>query len=258
MDTSIFTQSQLINNTLLENVTWLDANWMYLSFGFGLLLLVFLLSSKYSGTLKEKFHNPVWLAYFAIFVYTVHQFEEHGFDIFGRHYMFVPVFNASTAAAMGADLSARDALLINILFIWGVFSLWAKFSKAENGYYLATLPWGFAIVNGFTGHLVPIFTQTGELQYVPGAVQSIFMVAFGFYVLLVVFKQLGILKGFILPLLFGGLFHLTSLIMPAAFFSWMSADIRWPLFITATAFLPILLMPFLEKKLNLQPWQTNT
>lgn len=258
MNTDIFKNSKLINHSLLDNVTWLDANWMFLSIGFGILLFLWLLfSSRWSGSIKEKLHDPKWLGFLIVFVYCVHQFEEHGFDIFGRRYMFVPVFNASliTDPAMGVELLPRATFLLNVLFIWGVFPLWAKLSKRENGYYLVTLSWGFAVVNGILGHLVPIFTQSGELKYVPGAFQSIFMVAFGLYVLLVVFKKLGIFKGFFVPLILGLVFHATGLIIPLIFFHRMPDEIVWPLFIGITALLPLLAMPLLKKALKLTPWE---
>jgi hypothetical protein len=248
----------LTNHGLLDNVSWLDANWMFLSIGGGIILFLWLLfSSKWSGSIKEKLHDPKWLAYLIIFVYSVHQFEEHGFDILGRRYMFVPIFNASliTDPAMGVKLLPRATFLLNVLFIWGVFPLWAKMAKHENGYYLVTLSWGFAVVNGFLGHLVPFFTKSGELQYVPGALQSVFMVAFGLYVLLVVFRVYGIFKGLVVPLILGLVFHVAGLIVPLIFFHSMPDEIVWPLFISITAALPLLAMPFLKKSLKLTPWE---
>ena len=258
MDISDFVDSPLTDHGLLDNVPWFDANWMFLSLGFGIILFLWLLfSSRWSGSIKEKLHDPKWLGFLIIFVYSVHQFEEHGFDIFGRRYMFVPVFNASIILdpAMGVKLLPRATFLLNILFIWGAFTLWAMMAKRENGYYLVALAWGFAVVNGIVGHLVPIITQSGELKYVPGALQSIFMVAFGLYVLLVVYKPLGKFKGLVVPLILGFVFHATGLIIPLIFFHQMPDEIVWPIFIGITAVLPLLAMPWLKKALKLTPWE---
>ena len=65
-------------------------------------------------------------------------------------------------------------------------------SNRENGFYLDTLAWGMAIVNGIGGHLLPLLTNSGDIQYVPGARQSAFMVPLGLWVPLVVFKQHGV------------------------------------------------------------------
>lgn len=258
MNIDMFRNSQLIDHGLLDHVTWLDANWMFLSIAGGAILFFWLLfSSRWPGSIKEKLHDPKWLGFLIVSVYSVHQFEEHAFDIFGRRYMFVPVFNASLILdpAMGVQLLPRATFLLNVLFIWGVLPLWAQMSKRENGYYLVTLSWGFAVVNGILGHLVPILTQSGELKYVPGALQSIFMVALGLYVLLVVFKGLGTFKGFVVPLILGLVFHASGLIVPLIFFHQMPDEIVWPIFIGVTALLPLLAMPFLKKTLKLTPWE---
>lgn len=132
MDSNLFRSSELVEHGLLEDVSWLDANWVFLSLGFGIVLFLWLLfSPRWSGSIKEKLYNPKWLGFFIIFVYSVHQFEEHGYDIFGRRYMFVPVFNASliTDPSMGVKLLPRATLLVNVLFIWGVFTYWAVMAK---------------------------------------------------------------------------------------------------------------------------------
>jgi hypothetical protein len=265
MNIGMFTNSKLIDHGLLDNVSWLDANWMFLSLFFGVLLFLWLLfSSKWSGTIKEKLHDPKWLGYLVVFVYAIHQFEEHGFDIFGRRYMFASVFNASIILdpSLGIQLLPRTITLLNVLFIWGALLLWAKMSKPENSYYLVTMAWGFAVVNGIVGHLLAIFTQTGELRYMPGAFQSIFMVPLGIYILLKVFKQLGVFKGFVLPLIIGIILHVTVLIFPLLFFqiyfTWIPQEIIWPVFIGITAFIPILAMPLLKKYLKLKHWKGKT
>ena len=262
MNKEIFTNSPLIDHGLLDNAPWLDANWMFLSLFFGVVLLLWLLlSPSWSGTLKEKLHDPKWLGYLLIFVYAIHQFEEHGYDIFGRRYMFVPVFNASIILdpSFGIQLLPRTITLLNVLFIWGALLFWAKMSKAENSYYLVAMSWGFAVVNGIVGHLLPIITQTGELKYMPGAFQSMFMVPFGFYILLKVFKPLGVFKGFVLPLILGIVFHITSLILPLLFFqiyfTWIPQEVIWPVFIGITALLPLWAMPWLKKVLKLSLWE---
>ena len=261
MNLSLFTDSELIDHGLLDNVSWLDANWMFLSLGGGVILFLWLLfAPRWSGSIKEKLHDPRWLAFLIIFLYSLHQFEEHAFDIFGRRYMFAAVFNASliTDPSMGVQLLPRATFLLNILFIWGVFSVWALLSKRENSYYLTTMAWGFSVVNGFLGHMVPIVAQTGELKYVPGAVQSVFMVAIGLYVLLVVFRPLGTLRGFVIPLILGLLFHATGLVIPLVFFHRMPDELVWPFFIGVTCLLPVLAMPLLEKILTLGPWEAKT
>jgi hypothetical protein len=73
-----------------------------------------------------------------------------------------------------------------------------------------------------------------------------------------VFKPLGVFKGFVLPLIFGIVFHVTSLIFPLLFFqiyfTWIPQEVTWPIFIGITAIIPILAMPLFKKYLKLKPW----
>jgi len=239
---TIISTSSLADHTMLENVTWLDANWMFLSLFCGILTSCWLLSSHWPGTLSEKLHSPVWCAYLSAAVYSLHQFEEHGYDIFGRRYMFGPVFNAGNGTRLGLTLNPQTITIINILGIWVVFPFWAKMATKQNGFYTATLPWGGAVINGALGHLLPFFLDEGELRYVPGAVQSLFMVPLGLWILLVVFKQYGVMLGTVLPLVIGILWHVVGLQFPMFFLTSLSENIRFPLFITLASLSPVLLV----------------
>ena len=233
--------SSLVDHAMLDDVTWLDANWMFLSLFGGILVFIWLFSSHWPGSLRDKLFNPVWLAYFSASVYSIHQFEEHGYDIFGRRYMFVPVFNASLGTKFGLQLLPRTVTWINILAIWVIFPFWGRMATKENGFYPATLPWGMAVVNGLTGHLLPFFTNVGELRYVPGAVQSLFMVPFGLWILIVVFKKDGLMLGTVLPLVIGVLFHVVGLQFPMFFLLSLPEGIRITFFMGLCTLLPLML-----------------
>jgi len=259
MDLSMFTESPLQDHGLLDNVSWLDANWMFLSLGLGIVVALWLvLSPTWPGSLKQRLRDPRWWAFMAAPVYAVQQFEEHGFDIFGRRFMFVPVYNAGTGEAMGIEMAAPSATLINIALVWGAFPLWAYFSNPKNGYYPATFAWGFSIMNGIVGHLIPFFAVTGELRYVPGLAQVVFMLPLGFWILLVVFRQHGVFAGTVVPLILGVVFHLIGLIGPELFFRWIPNGIREPLFIGLMAILPLLVMPLVKRALRLGEWRSAT
>jgi len=232
--------SSLAGHTMLENVSWLDANWMFLGLFCGVLVFSWLLSSNWPGSLHDKLFNPVWCAYLAVPVYTLHQFEEHGYDIFGRRYMFGPVFNAGTGAKFGLEVHPRAITWINILGIWVVFPLWARMASTENGFYPATLAWGISVINGLMGHLLPFFLDEGDLRYVPGAVQSSLMVPLGLWILLVVFKNEGIIMGTVVPLVIGILWHVVGLQFPMLLVTSVSEDIRFPFWMAVASVLPLL------------------
>jgi len=240
-DTSISTSS-LADHTMLDNVTWLDANWMFLSLFCGILFFCWLFSSHWPGTLREKLHDPVWCAYLSAAVYSIHQFEEHGYDIFGRRYMFGPIFNAGTGMRLGVMLHHRAITLVNILLIWVVFPFWAKIATKQNGFYTASLPWGLAVVNGAGGHLLPFFFEEGELRYVPGAVQSLFMVPLGLWILLVLFRKDGVMLGTVLPMIIGIQWHVVGIQFPMFFLTSLSDNIRFPLFMALASLPPVLLV----------------
>jgi len=251
MDLTTFTESPLQAHGLLDNASWLDANWMFLSLGFGIALALWLIfSPRWPGTLRQRLYDPRWWAFMATPVYAVQQFEEHGFDIFGRRFMFVPVYNAGTGETMGIAMQAPAATLINIAIVWCAFPLWAYLSNARNGYYPATFAWGFSIMNGIVGHLVPLFVASGELRYVPGLAQVVVMLPLGFWVLLVVFRRYGVFMGVILPLILGVLFHLVGMIGPELYFRWIPELIRIPLFVGLMAVLPLLAMPLFRTGLH--------
>ena len=77
---------------LLENVSWIDANWMWIGLLLGVINFVYLLRNK--QLICTKYGPQCWYGFIASSVYAIHQVEEHGYDIFGRRYMFVPSFNA--------------------------------------------------------------------------------------------------------------------------------------------------------------------
>jgi len=225
---------------LLENASWLDTNWMFCGLFCGVIAFFWLMS--WPGSLKEKLHNPLWLAYLALPVYSVHQFEEHGYDIFGRRYMFGPIFNAGTGTKQGIELHYRVITWVNITGIWLIFPLWARMATKKNGFYPATLAWGVAVVNGSGGHLLPYFLESGDLRYVPGAVQSLFMVPLGLYILLVVFKKEGVLMGTIVPIIIGFIWHIVAIHIPNAFARSIDINLRFPFWLSLSCLLPLLVV----------------
>ena len=128
-----------------------------------------------------------------------------------------------------------------ILAIWVIFPFWGRMATKENGFYPATLPWGVAVVNGVTGHLLPFFLNKGELRYVPGAVQSLFMVPLGLWILLVVFKKDGVMLGTVLPLVIGVQFHVIGLQFPIYFLQSLPEGFRIAFFIGLSGLLPVML-----------------
>merc|ERR1712156_1177602 len=194
------------------DASWMDRNWMWISATLGAVLTLFLFTyNQRSFPNLTKYH---WYGLLISAVYSVHQLEEHGCDVFGRYYMFVPIFNKSVASRIGVAVTARGTTYINLINIWFCFPVCTYLSTKENMYMPIVLSWAIAVVNGLTGHVIPLLDE-----YIPGAFQSIFMVPLGFYVLLVVFEENSWIRGVIIPLIYGAAFHLIALIAPFKFFT---------------------------------------
>jgi len=232
----------LAGYAMLEDASWLDTNWMFLSLFCGVLGFIYLFSRAWPGSLQEKVRNPLWLAYLAAPVYSVHQFEEHGFDIYGRRYMFGPVFNAGTGTKQGIEVTYRVVTWVNVVGIWLIFPVWARMATKKNGFYPATLAWGVAIPNGLIGHILPFFLDSDDLCYVPGAVQSLFMVPLGLYVLLVLFKKEGILMGTIVPIILGIIWHIVGIQVPVLTGATVDVNLRMCFWLTVSCLLPLLMV----------------
>jgi hypothetical protein len=62
--------------------------WPYVGLGLTLLLLVGLTLSRRPGALP-RWQDPAWVLPLLWPMYLLHQFEEHGIDLLGRHYAFL-------------------------------------------------------------------------------------------------------------------------------------------------------------------------
>ncbi len=77
------------------------------------------------------------------------------------------------------------------------------------------------------------------------------MIPLTLWVLLVVFRQHGVFAGSVIPFLPGVVFHAVGLVAPVKLVQWISVDVRFPLFISLMAVLPLLAMPMFRRVLKL-------
>ena len=217
---------------LLEGAAWLDINWVWVSGVLGLIdglfLLTYLLQSRCFDRkfLCQNFSKQHWYGLLLSTIYSLHQLEEHGYDIYGRRYMFVPIFNKSIENILGVAVSVRATTYINLITIWFSFPVCTYISTPKNMYLPAAISWGTAVVNGFTGHLLPVLNG----EYVPGALQSVFMVPFGIYLLVRIYGGNGWVVGVVIPLIGGVIFHLVALIAPVKVVPESAEDYMVPAF----------------------------
>lgn len=141
----------------------------------------------FNGSIKQKLDNPYVIGWLSATFYFIHQTEEHGYDFRGWRYAFVPGFNHKIGPILFPEcgkfvtcpLDPPVATVINVVAIWIGFSVTmvlAHYLGPEYAY-AGYFNWGMAVVNAFTGHLLPwVFSG-----YNAGAVQSIFMFVFGMW-----------------------------------------------------------------------------
>jgi len=189
------------------NVSWIDAHWMFISGAAAFAIVVCLVIAQKPW--REKVHDPLWLAWLCVGLSCWRQFEEHGYDLRGWHYAFLPCMNAdlgdlyqeACAKRVGAcPLTVRATTYINVGLVWigflatiVVVRLWGR------GAFALTLNWGVVVVGGLTGHLLPAMKfQT----YNPGLFQSIFAVLIGGWVIARCGGKLALLS-----LVYGTVFH---------------------------------------------------
>jgi hypothetical protein len=146
--------SDTAGEEFLENAAFIDKYWMYLSLFLGVLTVYCLNDPKF---LKNS--SPIAkYGYFLSALYSLHQFEEHGYDILGRRYMFVPTFNAIAENTVGlkTNLTPRATTYINMFFVWCVNPLNVYFLSTEkNCHFPAAYCWGAAVINGMS-HLLQV------------------------------------------------------------------------------------------------------
>ena len=165
----------------LDGVPWFDEHWMFVGpfVGAVVMLRALLLSPSTSS------RKLLLLAWANMPLYTIHQFEEHGFDVFGKRYPFIEYFNAH--APFGAFLTPRLITIINVQVPWLVFLLAAWRAELTGDIVPAAFCWGIALANGVMAHILPAFLRQ---QYNPGVAQSLtLLVPFGLLFMRTLLRQ---------------------------------------------------------------------
>lgn len=95
--------------------------WPWLGLAFALLFLAWLSLRPAAAPFRARFAEPSWLLWLPLPIYMLHQFEEHGVDLFGRHYHF----QADLCAALGyADHFANCPATKLFIFAVNVGTVW--------------------------------------------------------------------------------------------------------------------------------------
>lgn len=95
--------------------------WPWLSLAFAVLFLAWWFVRPRGDTpFRSRFTDPSWLLWLPLPVYMLHQFEEHGVDLFGRHYHFQTELCTTLGYANLADCPANEIFIcaVNVGTVW--------------------------------------------------------------------------------------------------------------------------------------------
>ena len=142
--------------------------WPYVGLGLAALLLVWLGLEKRPEGAPPRWRDPAFVLPLLWPMYLVHQFEEHGIDVLGRHYAFLE----SLCQTLGYTLAGCPA---DPPFIFAVNAVGAQITFAlawlfrRRNPLVAACAWGVAIVNGAV-HVGPAILKH---SYNPGVLTSL-------------------------------------------------------------------------------------
>ncbi|MBR5534407.1 MAG: HXXEE domain-containing protein [Ruminiclostridium sp.] len=162
---------------------YFNVGWPWMGLGIGAVLLILLFGTDLlhlNGGSRWK--DVTWLAWLAVPVYQIHQFEEYALHMTDWTYDMVSVFysDASPMAALGGmeALPLAHFPLVNIALVWLAVPVAALLSRKHP--VIGLSPYGFILANGFlhaAGGIVMGMTVsenagffTGLLLFLPLAV----------------------------------------------------------------------------------------
>lgn len=157
-------------------VAWFDRHWMHVGPCLAIVALAYVVVVK-----RYPLGSVSALAWLAPIVYTVHQFEEHAWDIYGRP----QAFRWFITNEVGYVWSCRFYTIVNVGVLWGSLGLWILYYE-RTGDPMLILP----------AHLV-LLSQASHIKwyfnydmYNPGLIQTIAMnLPVGYYAVRTVWQQ---------------------------------------------------------------------
>lgn len=214
----------------------------------GILAVIFLGPSPAGQPYAVRFRDPAWLVWAAVPMYMLHQFEEHGIDLLGRHYHFMPELCATLGHTDLATCPGDPSfiLAVNVTLVWVAGPLSGVLARQRA--YLGATFLCTPVINAIA-HIVPGLLKA---QYNPGLLTSVVLfVPFCAYTLHQLRRQ-GVLDGprlASIPIL-GVVLHAVLFgSLKATGAGLIGATVR-DLIQVANAFLPLAIAVVLEKALG--------
>ncbi len=197
----------LIAFILLGQTEYLQKYWMVMGIGIAPFILFFLLDSQRKN--NDFLDQRASLHWIALAVYMIHQFEEHGIDLYGHTYSFILFFNHQFSSFVGCTdtincpLNPESIFYINTLLVWWPFIL--AIYKARSSAIVGSFSVALILSNALM-HIMPALIHGA---YNPGLLTSLLLfLPFSFFYYRTCFIHGTMTKPiFILSLLYGVLSH---------------------------------------------------
>ena len=153
--------------------SWFDLAWPWIgSIAAALLLILLFGTNVFRSELSlPRWRDPVWLAWWPVPVYMIHNIEEYGVDLLGKTHAFPDAMCSTLGLAPypGCPLPPPFYLAVNISLIWIAAPTAALLSRKHP--LIGFVFYGLLITNGLT-HVAPLILGKG---YNPGLLSAILL-----------------------------------------------------------------------------------
>lgn len=145
--------------------------WPYVGLGVALIWFVALTLERRPGA-PPRLQDPAWVLPLLWPMYLLHQFEEHGIDLFGRHYAFLADLCGALGHARASPTCPADPAFlfaVNMVGCQMTFALSLLFRRSRP--LVAACAWGVALING----MIHIASAIARGAYNPGLLTSVIL-----------------------------------------------------------------------------------
>jgi hypothetical protein len=118
-----------------------------------------------------RWQDPAWVLPLLWPMYLVHQFEEHGIDLLGRHYSFLESLCQTLGYVSKVGCPADPAFIFAVNAVGCQLAFACAWIFRRRNPLIAACAWGFAIVNA-VAHIGPAIAH---LAYNPGLLTSVLL-----------------------------------------------------------------------------------
>lgn len=148
-------------------------DWPYVGLILCGLLVAWLAVEKRAPGAPPRWQDPAWVLPLLWPMYLLHQFEEHGVDLLGRHYAFLGELCTSLGYAQGPACPADPAFIfaVNAVGCQLAFAMSWVFRRRDP--LVAACAWGIPLVNSVTH----VGSAVLHGAYNPGVLTSLILFA---------------------------------------------------------------------------------